>query len=179
MPAKISAEIAGMKETQRRMEQIVKDLRGTPMINAMRDATLLVIRDAKINAPVDTGRLRASITPEVSADAEEVRGVVGSNVTYAPFVELGTKPHWVPISALSTWVHHKNLAGTYSVKTHRRTGSKASQESQDRSVAFVISRKIHISGTPAVEYLGKAFEANRQKIEARFNRAVTEIANKE
>lgn len=155
MTAKLSAEITGMKETQRRMEQVVKDLRGTPMINAMRDATLIVTRDAKINAPVDTGRLRASITPEVSADAEEVRGVVGSNVTYAPFVELGTRPHWPPIAALEVWAarHHTS--------------------------AFLVARAISRRGTPAVEYLGKAFEANRQKIEARFNRAVTEIASKE
>ncbi|KPJ77284.1 MAG: hypothetical protein AMJ81_00035 [Phycisphaerae bacterium SM23_33] len=55
----------------------------------MRDATLLVERHAKINAPVDTGRLRASITPEVRQQSNTVQGVVGSNVVYAPFQELG------------------------------------------------------------------------------------------
>ena len=41
---------------------------------------------AKSNAPVDTGRLRNSITHEVDGN-----GVyIGSNVEYAPYVELGT-----------------------------------------------------------------------------------------
>ncbi len=45
---------------------------------------------AKRNAPVDTGRLRASI---VSALGEDGRGLfvdIGTDVTYAPYVELGT-----------------------------------------------------------------------------------------
>ena len=41
---------------------------------------------AKKNAPVDTGRLRNSITHEV--DGQEV--YIGSNVEYAPYVEMGT-----------------------------------------------------------------------------------------
>jgi hypothetical protein len=40
------------------------DLHGEPMLQGMRNATLLVTRDAKRFAPVDTGRLRASITPD-------------------------------------------------------------------------------------------------------------------
>ena len=86
----ISIEIRGLKETQREMERIVRDLRGEPYLNAMRRATLLVQRSAKIKAPVDTGRLRASITPEVRWQGNTAVGVVGSNVEYAPFQELGT-----------------------------------------------------------------------------------------
>ena len=41
---------------------------------------------AKSNAPVDTGRLRNSITHEV--DGQDV--YIGSNVEYAVFVELST-----------------------------------------------------------------------------------------
>lgn len=42
---------------------------------------------AKALCPVDTGRLRNSIThQQISSDTE----VVGSNVEYAPYVELGT-----------------------------------------------------------------------------------------
>ena len=41
---------------------------------------------AKAKAPVDTGRLRNSITHEV--DGNDV--YIGSNVEYAPYVELGT-----------------------------------------------------------------------------------------
>lgn len=38
--------------------------------------------------PVDTGNLRASITHEV--DATEKVAYIGTNVEYAPYVELGT-----------------------------------------------------------------------------------------
>jgi HK97 gp10 family phage protein len=84
-------EIKGMEEFQRKTEQIAKDLRGPPMLATMRDATLLVQRDARMNAPVDTGRLRASIVPEVVQHVEMVQGIIGSNVEYAPYQEFGTK----------------------------------------------------------------------------------------
>ena len=58
-------EIRGMKEAQEAIERTLEDATGPPMVTAMRTATMLVQRDAKINAPVDTGRLRASITPSV------------------------------------------------------------------------------------------------------------------
>ena len=85
-----SVEVRGLKETQRRLTQAVRDINGPPVVNAMRNATLIVQRDAKINAPVDTGRLRASITPSVMT-SPVLQGVIGSNVVYAPMQELGTK----------------------------------------------------------------------------------------
>lgn len=87
----VKVEVKGLRELQKKSEQTVRDLRGEPMLKAMRDATLIVTRGAKINAPVDTGRLRASITPEVRSEGEDMLGVVGSNVIYAPYQELGTK----------------------------------------------------------------------------------------
>jgi HK97 gp10 family phage protein len=45
-------------------------------------------RYAKCLCPVDTGRLRNSITHEVVTGEEAV--YVGTNVEYAPYVELGT-----------------------------------------------------------------------------------------
>ena len=43
---------------------------------------------ATLKCPVDTGRLRASITHEVHKNEEAV--YVGTNVEYAPYVEFGT-----------------------------------------------------------------------------------------
>ena len=43
---------------------------------------------AKKNCPVDTGRLRNSISTAVD-DSEEA-AYIGTNVEYAPYVELGT-----------------------------------------------------------------------------------------
>lgn len=45
---------------------------------------------AKRLAPVDTGRLRSSITHAIDRDGDGLVGIVGSDVDYAVFVELGT-----------------------------------------------------------------------------------------
>ena len=57
---------------------------------------------AKEAVPVDTGRLRNSITHEVEGDGQAV--VIGTNVEYAPFVELG----------------HTQEPGRYVPKLHKR-----------------------------------------------------------
>lgn len=49
-------------------------------------AAIAVESEAKKLAPVDTGRLRASITNS----SDETGAVIGTNLEYAPFVELGT-----------------------------------------------------------------------------------------
>ena len=53
---------------------------------------------AKEYCPVDTGRLRNSITHEVRLEEKAV--IIGSNVAYAPFVELGHRQNvgqFVPV----------------------------------------------------------------------------------
>lgn len=53
-----------------------------------------VINRAKVLAPVDTGRLRASIQGEFSRSFTlRPRFTVGSNVSYAAYVNDGTRPH--------------------------------------------------------------------------------------
>jgi len=82
-------EVRGLEETQEKMEQMTEDLQGPPLEQGMRRATLLVTRDAKIFAPVDTGRLRASILPSVTVRKfpPRVQGIIGSRVEYAGFQE--------------------------------------------------------------------------------------------
>lgn len=53
-------------------------------------AGLLVEGDAKRLCPVDTGRLRSSITTERRFDGDKPVASVGSNVEYGPYVEFGT-----------------------------------------------------------------------------------------
>jgi HK97 gp10 family phage protein len=54
-------------------------------------AALIVERDAKLNCPVDTGRLRQSIGSRiVEGDENNIIAEVGTNVTYAPYVEYGS-----------------------------------------------------------------------------------------
>lgn len=66
--------------------QIIKEWEAkfTP---AMDKACLVVERAAKQKAPVESGNLRNSITHEVVSGKE---GLIGTNVPYAPYVEIGT-----------------------------------------------------------------------------------------
>lgn len=52
--------------------------------------TVRVEARAKRLCPVDTGRLRASITHAVERDAVGLVGVVGTDVDYGVYVEIGT-----------------------------------------------------------------------------------------
>ena len=51
---------------------------------------LQVDRAAKHLCPVDTGRLRSSITNEIGQADQGLVAAVGTDVEYAPYVELGT-----------------------------------------------------------------------------------------
>jgi len=84
--------IIGLEETKAKLEQTARDLHGRPMADGMQDAVMIVVRGAKIYAPVDTGRLRASITGEIRMTGMFGRGlgvvgIVGTVVSYAPVQE--------------------------------------------------------------------------------------------
>jgi len=87
----MTIDVTELKRVQKEIEDKIEEMHGTEMLMMLRQATLMVQRDAKIFAPVDTGRLRASITPSVTSSRDTIQGVVGSAVTYAPFQEFGTK----------------------------------------------------------------------------------------
>jgi len=118
----IHVKIKGLEEFQRKMEQAVLALRGPKIVTAIQTATLLIQRSAKINVPVDTGRLRASIIPTVDAEgavvsgkysptyatytplgaaSAVVSGIVGTNIVYGPYVE---RPGPVRASGRRPWL---------------------------------------------------------------------------
>jgi HK97 gp10 family phage protein len=63
-------------------------LRGTK--HGVRMGAIRVNRSAKEICPVDTGRLRGSITYVVNDNGDTVEGLIGTTVEYAPYVEFGT-----------------------------------------------------------------------------------------
>lgn len=74
------------------------------IVDAMEEAVLLVEASAKENAPVDSGRLRSRIASEVvRIGSDTVKGLIGTDVEYAPFVEFGTASH--TITADSGYLH--------------------------------------------------------------------------
>ena len=73
------------------LEDIIKDMVDTDKIAAaMGKACALVEKEAKLNAPKDTGALRRSISSKVEVDGKEVIGTVFTPLEYAPYIEYGT-----------------------------------------------------------------------------------------
>lgn len=58
------------------------------VVRALETIGLVAERYAKEYAPVDTGRLRNSISHETNSDESAV--YIGTNVEYAPYQEFGT-----------------------------------------------------------------------------------------
>ena len=66
-----------------------RDELGRAVIRALTKCGMIAEGYAKFLCPVDTGRLRGSIVYQV--DAEDDAVYIGTNVEYAPYVELGTR----------------------------------------------------------------------------------------
>ncbi len=77
-------QIKGAAEIAKKLK---KETITQPLADGIKKITLFLDREVKVSTPVDTGRLRASITSQVTAEF----GKVGTNVNYASFVEYGTK----------------------------------------------------------------------------------------
>lgn len=92
----VRIEVKGLEKLQEDMEREAREL-PDGLEGAMGKAVLAVEGEAKKRATkrpgpiVRTGRLRASIQPKVEKIGGGVRGTVGSDVVYAPYVELGTR----------------------------------------------------------------------------------------
>ena len=66
-------------------------LADTQQLNdTMEQVCALVERDAKQNAPKDTGALARSIQSKVENNNGSIQGVVFTPLEYAPYVEFGT-----------------------------------------------------------------------------------------
>lgn len=74
------------KEVQRNLENVIANLLPDAITRGLQDAIQSIENDAKANAPVDDGVLKASITNKV----EDTSAICGTNVSYAPYVHEGT-----------------------------------------------------------------------------------------
>ena len=69
----------------------LSDTEGSAVVKDLFRRGKRVEAQAKRDCPVDTGRLRASITTEVFATGTDLGVRVGSNVNYASYVHDGTR----------------------------------------------------------------------------------------
>jgi len=81
--------------TMRNLDSLIRKLNRlggdkAPLVRGIKKATIKVQGDAKLLAPVDTGRLRNSIQAETKEIGGKVVGRIFTNLEYAPYVEFGT-----------------------------------------------------------------------------------------
>ncbi len=178
MPAAWKVELHGLIEAQQKAIQTLKDLYGEPMEQAIKTALLLAFRTARKLAKVDTGRYRASITPEVRmssmGETQVIEGVLGSALSYSPYVVLDTQPHFPPPAALQTWVHRKGLGG----KVNSQGKIKRASKKVEAGIAFLVARAIAKKGTKGDRSLIRGFEDNAPRIVRLIEAAVKTIVEK-
>ena len=74
-----------VKDASERLDSLENELPNL-LEKALEKACLIVENSAKENCPVDSGQLRQSIKHEVDG----LTGEIGTNVEYAPYIEIGT-----------------------------------------------------------------------------------------
>lgn len=138
-----------------------------------------VVVNAKQKAPVNDGTLRQSIQADYASESKMVASV-GVAVNYAAYLEFGTRSYasayvsglpndWQSYAAtfkgkgggsldemllaIMDWVKSKQISGTYSVKTQKRTGAKDARNFEDAEVAYPIALAILRKGIKAQPYL--------------------------
>ncbi|KTT21897.1 hypothetical protein [Pseudacidovorax intermedius] len=131
------------------------------LLIAMTEATLLVEREAKERMPRGaTGLTAQSIQSDAFSTPAGVLGVVSSSLPSASAVELGTRPHMPPMDALVPWV--RAVLGV--------------SPKRERSVAYLVARKIARRGTPAQQPFAKAIAATESRVLRMFEAAAGRIA---
>ncbi len=134
------------------------------LLQAMREAAILIQSLAKLNAPVFRGMLRVSIAQNVAEEGSRIVGEVGSGLPYASVVEDGRNP-WAgrqppsgPGSDLRTWAR-------------RKLG--------DERLAFVVARAIKRRGFSAQPYLRPALVGATPRVQAIFQTRILEALQQE
>ena len=127
-----------------------------PVRRFLTRSAIMLEGKVKEKTPVDTGRLRSSITHKV----EPFRALVGTNVSYAPHVEFGTRPHWPPLAALQPW------AGRHGFPPGRQG-------------AWLVARAIARRGTRARRMFQKGVESSRGAILGMWQRDVARDVQRE
>nr|UWG84092.1 MAG: putative tail-component [Bacteriophage sp.] len=84
-----ASDISGLVEVREDNREAIAEAIDQALATALEEVGLVAEGYAKRACPVDTGRLRNSITHIVDEGTRHV--VIGTNVEYAPYVELGTR----------------------------------------------------------------------------------------
>lgn len=84
------SNVTGIDSLVKKLQAISDKAAEKALTRGIRKATARVQASAKKLAPVDTGRLRGSITSRIEKNGNSISGAVGTVVEYASYVEFGT-----------------------------------------------------------------------------------------
>ena len=84
----LASDVSGLIEVREDNALAIVNAIDQALARALEEVGLVAEGYAKKECPVDTGRLRNSITHQVRPSEKSV--YIGTNVEYAPYVELGT-----------------------------------------------------------------------------------------
>jgi len=153
-----------------------------------------IANEARINAPLDMGRLKGAIQA-----AEEKQGDwrVTVGVNYAAYMEFGTKSRYDGghgyaeyaaqfkgkgtgdyydfLNAILDWVKRKGISARYSVKTQRRLKNSKADDQRELEAAEAIAFSIIRHGVKAHPFLFPAVDKERPKFYQNANKALNEI----
>lgn len=154
-PAQLKAHLASLD----------KHLR-TATRNAVLEAAAAGAEVVARAAPVDTGRLKQSIT--VRKKGPSGHPEIVAQAPHAGPVEVGSRPHWVPIKPLERWV--RRHAGGFGIMARAkgrtrgigrlnrglRRGARAKSDAAITRIAHAIQLKIARYGTAPRWYMRKS-----------------------
>lgn len=161
--ASVTLEVQGLEELQRALRR-APQMAQSELAISMERATYRLLTEAQRRTPVDTGRLRSSLTKAVYRGADVIEGTVGTRVFYALYIEYGTgiygegpgakgRRYFPPPGALEVWA--------------RRHGFESGYE---------VARAIWLrGGTEPRRFLRGALEHAQSWIEREFSQAVERV----
>jgi hypothetical protein len=190
-----SVKITGLKAVQVEFEKLAKNL-PKDVDGIVSKGIKNMVRDAQkdvANNSFDEGNLSKGIEPKKNGFADYS---MVSNASYSPYIEFGTKGNYQPIPGIDAsefkgkgskeggkgffenilaWVKRKRIAGTYSVKTRRRTGKKADRERENEQVAWAIYLSIQKHGIKAHPFFFKQGDKHGPEIIKQIEQLVKQV----
>ena len=142
----LEVTVEGLDELIAKAEKLPQ-LMGGAVRSFFEKAAIKIEERAKRGTPVFQSRLRSSITYKVAPGTIPLWAIIGTNVSYAPHVEFGTRPHWPPKGALQGWADRHGIP------------------------VFLVMRAIARRGTPAKKMFQNALAGSRGDI----NRYLAEL----
>lgn len=122
------------------------------LLKGMQETVIAIQSQAKKNAPIWRGLLRASLVQTVTVEGNKIIGQVGSALPYASVMERGRTTGWFPnVDQLKLW-------------SRRKFGTE--------EAAYVIGRAIKRRGFAPQPYLGPAVETVGPRVQLIFTQRV-------